>query len=157
MICRAAFHLSDTRPPMPSPAQADSKPPLRLPNLKKDRLGTFDFISWWERDTVANAAVMVIGAGALGNEVLKNLALMGIGKLFIVDFDNIEAANLSRSILFREEDNGLPKAETAARRINQLNPDIKVQYFQGNVTTDLGLGVFRRMDGIVGCLDNREA
>src|SRR5579859_2157345 len=152
-----AVHLSDNRSPTSSPAHVDSKIPIRLPNLKKDRLGTFDFISWWERDTVTKAAVMVVGAGALGNEVLKNLALMGIGKLFIVDFDTIEAANLSRSILFREEDNGLPKAETAARRIKQLNPDVQVQYFQGNITTDLGLGVFRRMDGIVGCLDNREA
>jgi molybdopterin/thiamine biosynthesis adenylyltransferase/DNA-binding transcriptional regulator YhcF (GntR family) len=139
------------------PPKSDPERRLRLPNLKTDRLGTFDFISWWERDTVRQASVMVVGAGALGNEVLKNLSLMGIGKLFIVDFDNVEAANLSRSILFREEDNGLPKAEIAARRIKELNPDVQVQYFQGDITTELGLGVFRRMDGIVGCLDNREA
>jgi len=139
------------------PPKADPDRRLRLPNLKTDRLGTFDFISWWERDTVRQASVMVIGAGALGNEVLKNLSLMGIGKLFIVDFDQVEAANLSRSILFREEDNGLPKAEIAARRVKELNPDVDVQYFQGDITTELGLGIFRRMDGIVGCLDNREA
>jgi adenylyltransferase/sulfurtransferase len=145
------------RPPVNMPPKAESERPIRLPNLKKDRLGTFDFISWWERETVQKASVMVVGAGALGNEVLKNLSLMGVGKLFIVDFDQVEAANLSRSILFREEDNGLPKAEIAARRIKQLNPDVQVQYFQGDITTDLGLGIFRRMDGIVGCLDNREA
>lgn len=133
------------------------KRPIRIPNLKKDRLGTFEFISWWERETVQNARVMVIGAGALGNEVLKNLALMGVGSLFIVDFDNIEAANLSRSVLFREHDNGQPKSQVAAQRIKELNPDVNVQYFQGDITSDLGLGVFRRMDGIVGCLDNREA
>src|SRR5262249_3480721 len=73
------------------------------------------------------------------------------------DFDHVEMANLSRSILFRQEDNGQPKAEIAARRLKALNPEIKVQYLHGNVTTDVGLGVFRRMDGIVGCLDNREA
>lgn len=133
------------------------KRPIRIPNLKKDRLGTFEFISWWEREKVQNARIMVVGAGALGNEVLKNLALMGVGSLFVVDFDNIEAANLSRSVLFREGDNGQPKSEVAARRIKELNPDINVQYFQGDITSDLGLGVFRRMDGIVGCLDNREA
>ncbi len=151
-----AVRLVDNVPPATRPPSAPDKP-IRVPNLKKDRLGTFDFISWWERETVQKASVMVIGAGALGNEVLKNLSLMGIGKLFIVDFDEVEAANLSRSILFRDEDNGRPKAEVAARRIKQLNPDVKVQYFQGDVTTGLGLGIFRRMDGIVGCLDNREA
>src|SRR5688572_12743865 len=135
----------------------NEKKTIHIPNLKTDRLGTFEFISWWEREKVQNARIMVVGAGALGNEVLKNLALMGVGSLFIVDFDKIEAANLSRSVLFREGDNGLPKSEVAARRIKELNPDINVQYFQGDITSDLGLGVFRRMDGIVGCLDNREA
>ncbi len=131
--------------------------PIHIPNLKKDRLATFDFISWWERDKVQAARVMVIGAGALGNEVLKNLALMGVGNLFIVDFDTIEAANLSRSVLFRAEDNGQKKSEVAARRVKELNPDVHVQYFHGDVNTALGLGVFRRMDAIIGCLDNREA
>jgi adenylyltransferase/sulfurtransferase len=100
---------------------------------------------------------MVVGAGALGNEVLKNLALMGVGNLYIADFDTIEAANLSRSVLFRSEDNGQTKASVAARRVRELNPDVHVQYFQGDVNTQIGLGVFRRMDAIIGCLDNREA
>ena len=131
--------------------------PIHIPNLRTDRLGTFDFISWWERDKVANARVMVVGAGALGNEVIKNLALMGIGNLFIIDFDKIEAANLSRSVLFRESDNNRSKAEVAAARAKSINPQLNVQFFNGDVTSGLGLGVFRRMDVIIGCLDNREA
>ncbi len=131
--------------------------PLHIPNLHTDRLGTFEFISWWEREKVAKAKIMVVGAGALGNEVLKNLGLMGIGHVFILDFDKIEAANLSRSVLFREEDSGRDKAEIAAARVKALNPDVHVQYLQGDVTSQLGLGVIRRMDVIIGCLDNREA
>jgi molybdopterin/thiamine biosynthesis adenylyltransferase/DNA-binding transcriptional regulator YhcF (GntR family) len=131
--------------------------PLHIPNLQTDRQGTFDFISWWERDKVRDAKVLVVGAGALGNEVVKNLALMGVGHLFIVDFDKIEAANLSRSVLFRESDNRRSKAEVAAARAREINPQIHVQYFDGDVTAALGLGVFRRMDAVVGCLDNREA
>ncbi|MBI3158040.1 MAG: ThiF family adenylyltransferase [Chloroflexi bacterium] len=131
--------------------------PLRIPNLKKDRLGTFEFISWWEREKVRAARVLVVGAGALGNEVVKNLALMGIGNLFILDFDNVEAANLSRSILFRESDSGREKAMLAAARAKEINPEINVQYLHGDVTTAIGLGIFRRMDVIIGCLDNREA
>jgi adenylyltransferase/sulfurtransferase len=142
--------------PTPLPPSPE-KPILRVPDLRKDRLGTFEFISWWEREKVQAAKMMIVGAGALGNEALKNLALMGVGHLFIVDFDTIEAANLSRSVLFRPEDNGKKKAEVAARRIKELNPDIQVQFFHGDINTDLGLGVFRRMDAVIGCLDNREA
>jgi molybdopterin/thiamine biosynthesis adenylyltransferase/DNA-binding transcriptional regulator YhcF (GntR family) len=131
--------------------------PIRIPNLQKDRLGTFDFISWWDREKVQNAKVMVVGAGALGNEVIKNLALMGIGNIFIVDFDKIELANLSRSVLFRETDNNRSKAEIAAARAKAVNPSVHVQYLNGDITTKLGLGIFRRMDVIIGCLDNREA
>ncbi len=131
--------------------------PIHIPNLKKDRLGTFEFISWWEREKVQQAKVLVIGAGALGNEVIKNLSLMGVGNLFIVDFDKIEAANLSRSVLFRETDNNRSKAEVAAARAKSVNPQVHVQYMNGDVTTQLGLGVIRRMDAVIGCLDNREA
>lgn len=131
--------------------------PLRIPNLRTDRLGTFNFISWWERDKVDAARVMVVGAGALGNEVLKNLALMGVGHIFVIDFDTIEAANLSRSPLFRESDSGRRKAQVAAARAKELNPNIHIQYLHGDVTTQIGLGVVRRMDALIGCLDNREA
>lgn len=131
--------------------------PLHIPNLREDRLGTFDFISWWDREKVKNAHVMVVGAGALGNEVIKNLVLMGVGYLYIIDFDKIEAANLSRSPLFRESDNGRIKAEVASARAKELNPNVKVQYLNGDVTSQIGLGVIRRMDVIIGCLDNREA
>lgn len=141
----------------PRPLHISVEKPLRIPNLREDRLGAFEFISWWEREKVQAAKVMIVGAGALGNEVAKNLALMGIGSLYIIDFDTIEAANLSRSVLFRERDNGRPKAEIAAARVRELNPDVHVQYFNGDVRTQVGLGVFRRMDVIVGCLDSREA
>ncbi len=131
--------------------------PVRIPNLHKDRLGTFNFISWWEREKMEQARVLVVGAGALGNEVVKNLALMGVGYIYIVDFDTIEAANLSRSPLFRESDAHKKKAEVVAARAKELNRDVHVQYLHGDVTTQLGLGVVRRMDVIIGCLDNREA
>jgi len=124
---------------------------------ESDRYHTFGYISWWRQDTVRQATVLVIGAGALGNEVLKNLALMGIGNLIIMDFDLVEDGNLSRSVLFRESDRGQNKAEVAARAINQLNPDVKVQAIAGDVNHDLGIGIFRHVDAVIGCLDNREA
>ena len=148
---------SEEAPEGPRRLPITPEKPLQIPNLHKDRLGTFSLISWWEREKVKNAQVLVVGAGALGNEVIKNLVLMGIGSLYIIDFDTIEMANLSRSVLFRETDSGRKKAEVAAARAKELNPDVHVQYMHGDVSTQLGLGVFRRMDVIIGWLDNREA
>lgn len=129
---------------------------IHIPDTVTDRYATFDLISWWRQDVVRNATVMVVGAGALGNEVLKNLTLMGIGRLVIVDFDTIEDANLSRSVLFRQQDRGRRKVEVAAERIRELNPDVQTQALHTDVN-DVGLGLFRRMDVIIGCLDNRQA
>jgi adenylyltransferase/sulfurtransferase len=155
---RQAERLARNEPPTgPIRVPIAMEKPIHIPNLSKDRLGTFEFISWWDREKVRNAKVMVVGAGALGNEVIKNLALMGIGHIFIVDFDKIEAANLSRSVLFREADNNRSKAEIAAARAKSINPDVHVQYLNGDITTKLGLGIIRRMDVVIGCLDNREA
>src|SRR5512140_691423 len=150
---------SATNEPLTGPRRIPVSPekPIHIPNLQKDRLGTFEFISWWEREKVQQAKVLVVGAGALGNEVIKNLALMGVGYIFIIDFDKIEAANLSRSVLFREQDNNRSKAEVVAARAKSINPNVHIQYLNADVTTGLGLGIIRRMDAIIGCLDNREA
>ncbi|WP_235299124.1 HesA/MoeB/ThiF family protein [Portibacter marinus] len=120
---------------------------------------TFRLMSWWDAERVKKAQVMVVGAGALGNEVLKNLALMNVGSIFIVDFDTIEFANLCRSVLFRTEDikKNKFKCEIAGERIKEINPNVKVQTVNGDIMIDVGLGVMRRMDVIIGCLDNRIA
>ena len=52
--------------------------------------GVFTLLSWFKKDKVRNARVLVAGAGALGNEVVKNLALFGVGQIYVVDFDRIE-------------------------------------------------------------------
>lgn len=122
-----------------------------------DRYSRFRLIAWWEQERLASARVLVVGAGALGNEVLKNLALLGVGHVHVIDFDKIESSNLTRSVLFRERDKGRSKAEAAAEAIHDINPDTAVCAIDGNVVTDLGLGLFRDMDVVIGCLDNREA
>ena len=130
---------------------------LVITDPDKDRYHTFGYISWWQQEIVRDATVLVVGAGALGNEVLKNLALMGIGHVLIADFDTIEDSNLSRSVLFRESDNGKSKADVAAAAVRELNPDVDARSWNGDINYEMGLGVFRHVDVIIGCLDNREA
>lgn len=123
----------------------------------KDSQAVLKQVPGWDIDLLSRARVLVVGAGALGNEVLKNLALLGIGEVTIVDFDRIETSNLSRSVLFRESDTGQLKAEVAASRVSEMNPKVKTRYIIGDILCDVGLGLIGEMDLIFGCLDNRLA
>ena len=122
-----------------------------------DRYGRLRLIPWWRQERLAAGRILVVGAGALGNEVLKNLALVGVGEILVIDFDVVEPSNLSRSVLFRADDEGRPKARVAAKRAGELNPDTRLIPMRGDVLTDLGLGLFADVDLVIGCLDNREA
>ena len=122
-----------------------------------DRYGRLRLIPWWRQERLAAAKVLVVGAGALGNEAIKNLALLGVGTTYVIDFDEVEPSNLSRSVLFRASDGGRAKAVVAAERAREINPEISVVPIHGDVITDLGLGLFADVDVVIGCLDNREA
>ena len=125
--------------------------------IQEGRFARLEAIEWWDQPLVARSRVLVVGAGALGNEVIKNLALLGVGEVVVVDMDRIESSNLSRSVLFREGDEGKAKAECAARAASRIFPGARVRPIVGNVLADVGLGFFRRADVVIGALDNREA
>lgn len=129
----------------------------QLIDYRNDRDASLKLIEWFDVERVRGAKILVIGAGAIGNEVLKNLALLGIGHIFIVDRDSIEMSNLSRSVLFRASDSGKDKVEVAARAVRELNSNVKTTYMKADVTLDIGLGLLRRMDVVIGCLDNNQA
>ena len=124
---------------------------------EEDRYSRLRLIPWWDQERLKNATIMVVGAGAIGNELIKNLTLLGIGRILIYDMDGIENTNLTRSVLYRAKDVGRYKAEVAAERAMEINPDVKTKAFIANIIDDVGLGVFRRMDVVLGGLDNREA
>ena len=96
-------------------------------------------IDWFPLERVQNCRIAIVGCGAIGNEVAKNLALLGIGKIDLYDFDSIEIHNLTKSVLFREEDVGSMKVEIAAVRLKELNPDISVTAHQGDFWDTLSL------------------
>jgi adenylyltransferase/sulfurtransferase len=122
-----------------------------------DRYSRLRLIGWWDQERLRAAKVIVVGAGAIGNEVLKNLALVGIGNVWVIDCDEVEDSNLTRSVLFRGSDCGRSKAVVTANAVRELNPDVRIVPIHGNVITDVGLGLFREADVVIGCLDNREA
>ncbi|MFK7766924.1 MAG: ThiF family adenylyltransferase [Mariniblastus sp.] len=146
--------------PSPESSSGSSSRKSTTPDLvidDSDRYSRLRLIGWWEQEKIAAAKILVVGAGALGNEVLKNLALLGLGSVYLIDFDEIQDSNLTRSVLFRAHHNGQPKATVAAAMANEMNPDCKIKPMHGNVLTDIGLGLVRDVDLVICCVDNREA
>jgi adenylyltransferase/sulfurtransferase len=127
-----------------------------LVDLAESRYDRQQRVAWWDQARLARARVLVVGAGALGNEVVKNLVLIGVGNIVVVDGDIVESSNLARCIFFRSEDEGESKAIALARRASSLNPDVTISGVPLDVRS-LGSGIALRADVMVGALDNREA
>ena len=110
--------------------------------------------------------VFLVGAGAIGCEMLKNLALMGVGTagdgaILVTDMDRIERSNLSRQFLFRNTDIGQSKAGTAVRAIRSMNPAVKCEFFEAKVGPEtenlFSDAFFERLTLVCNALDNVEA
>ncbi len=130
----------------------------KIVDLEDNPFDRQERLSGWDQQKLRDAHVLVVGAGAIGNETLKNLALLGIGNIYILDFDTISVSNLSRTVLFRKVDKGLLKAEIAALRTKELalEENVHISWFHGDAVWEIGTGVFRQMDIVLGCLDNVE-
>jgi adenylyltransferase/sulfurtransferase len=138
------------------PEKASDETPIEV-DVAEDRYSRLRLIHWWDQDLLRRTRALVVGAGALGNEIVKNLALLGLGGIVLVDLDTIEDTNLARSVLFRASDIGHGKALSAAKMARQINPDVQIQPLRANAVHDIGTGVFADADIIFGALDNREA
>lgn len=125
--------------------------------MSDNRYARHHLIDWLSQDAVQAAKIGVVGAGAIGNEVIKNLTLLGVGTIDIFDFDTIEVHNLTRSVLFRESDIGRTKAETAAARARELDPNVALRAFEGDFWQRLSLARLARYDALICCVDNVEA
>jgi adenylyltransferase/sulfurtransferase len=111
-------------------------------------------IEWWDAKRLRQARALVIGAGALGNELVKNLLLLGWGTIVIADFDRVEESNLSRSVLFDPSSVGKPKVEAIVQSAARLNPECTVVGLGTDVRLAVGAGLPARMDVVFGCVDN---
>lgn len=103
----------------------------------------------------------LVGSGAIGCELLKNFAMMGLGNIIITDMDTIERSNLNRQFLFRSWDVGKHKAQAAAEAVTRMNPDLSVEAQNNrvgedtqNIYTD---SFMESLDGVANALDNVDA
>lgn len=115
-------------------------------------------VEGWNQKCIANTKCLVVGAGALGNEVIKDLAQLGVRKIYVVDFDDVVLANLNRCVLLREEDveKGITKAKAVAQRVKEINKKVKVVAIQKRVE-EVNPKIYGRCDIVFSCLDNLAA
>ena len=121
-----------------------------------------ELIPGWSQEIISSSKVLVVGAGALGNELIKNLVLLGVGYIRVVDFDYVVYSNLARSILFRRSDADLKKSkvEAIAERVKKIDPYgyVVIDPINTDITKlDYRSRVFRDIDVIFTALDNLDA
>jgi len=101
-----------------------------------------------------NSKALIIGLGGLGSPVALYLAAAGVGTLTLVDFDDVEASNLQRQIIHNESRIGLNKAESAAKAIAELNPEIKTHVIKHRLESENLLNTIQAHDVVIDCSDN---
>jgi sulfur-carrier protein adenylyltransferase/sulfurtransferase len=106
------------------------------------------------QEKIAKAKVLVIGAGGLGCPALQYLAAAGVGTIGIVDFDVVELSNLQRQILYTVDDIGQSKAFTAAKKLEALNPGIKIDTYNFQITNINAFEILENYDIIIDGSDN---
>jgi len=105
------------------------------------------------------SSVLVVGAGGIGCELLKSLALCRFRSIGVIDLDTIEVSNLNRQFLFRREHVGQPKATVACDTIRRLCPSIRIEPYHGDVITDprFDVSFYKQYDLVINALDNVHA
>lgn len=110
----------------------------------------------WSQKMVKNSRVLIAGVGGLGCEIAKNLAMLGVGHLDLVDLDIIEHSNLNRQILFSGAKIGEPKAIVAARKLREINPNVIIKGYHTSLER-LNPVLYKAADVIIGGLDSMNA
>ncbi len=110
----------------------------------------------WNQSILKRARVLIAGVGGLGCEIAKNLAMVGIGHLDLVDLDVIEHSNLNRQFLFLEGNIGSPKATVAAEKLRAINPTITINGHHSSLER-LNPELYKKADVIIGGLDSVQA
>jgi adenylyltransferase/sulfurtransferase len=100
------------------------------------------------------SSVLIVGAGGLGSPIAIYLAALGVGKIGIIDKDNVEISNLSRQIIFTTNDIKKNKSSVAINKLRKINPDLQLHSFNKNLTMQNINRVAKNFDIIVDGSDN---
>ncbi|MHA1221880.1 MAG: HesA/MoeB/ThiF family protein [Candidatus Heimdallarchaeaceae archaeon] len=119
---------------------------------KEERYDRQVLIPGWNQEALDESVVVIVGVGAIGSYVATIIASSGVGKIVLIEYDNIEISNLNRQLLFHEEDVGKPKVEVAAKRIQEINPYVKIETYNQKMET-VPVKVYQEASVIIGCLD----
>ena len=106
------------------------------------------------QEKLKNSSVLLVGAGGLGSPAATYLAAAGVGRIGLADFDEVEASNLQRQILYGTSDVGRPKLDAAAERLNDLNPHVEIERHEVRLTSDNALGIIDDYDVVADGTDN---
>jgi len=106
------------------------------------------------QQALKKAKVLIIGLGGLGAPASLYLAAAGIGHLVLSDFDTIEISNLQRQITYQSSDVGESKAEVTKRKLQQINPDIKVRSINKAMPAEQLAMELSMVDLVLDCTDN---
>ncbi|XP_041376395.1 SUMO-activating enzyme subunit 2-like isoform X2 [Gigantopelta aegis] len=110
------------------------------------------------QENTHNSKILVVGAGGIGCELLKNLVLTGFRDIEVIDLDTIDVSNLNRQFLFRKEHVGKAKAQVAKESAMKFNPDATiVAYHDSVMSPDYGADFFKKFNLVMNALDNRAA
>ena len=156
-LASAAVRPGTEPAPPPEPEPESGRPPLSDAEL--DRYSRQLVLpEWSEAAQVAlrEAAVLVIGAGALGSPVATYLAGAGVGRIGIADDDEVALSNLHRQHLHFTPDVGVPKAASAAAKLAFLNPEIVVEPYQVRFEPANAAALVEGQDLVVDCSDSFE-
>ena len=109
-------------------------------------------------NAVQRAKILVVGAGGIGCELLKNLVLLGVEEVVAVDLDTIDISNLNRQFLFRKKHVGMSKAVVAKGACEEFNPNAKIEAMKANVKEGrFSVAWFGGFDVVINALDNVDA
>ena len=106
------------------------------------------------QEKLKRARVFIAGAGGLGSPAAIYLTAAGIGNMRIVDHDKVELSNLNRQVLHWDEDRGRSKADSAAKKLTMLNPDVEIEAIQETITEANLAHLLAGFDLIVDAMDN---
>jgi len=130
---------------------------LGIESINQDLFDRQKRLKGWNQEKIRSSTVLVVGAGATGNELVKNLVLMGIGTIYLVDYDTVDRSNLNRCVFFKEADAERKnfKSEIVARNAMEYGRTKVIPLVKKIEEVDEA--IYKECNVVASCLDNMEA